>query len=349
MLRSLFIPMLLTAVLSASTGCTVCQDVYRNVCLEPGLFNWKTDWQRSRELYLSWARQAWYDVGVTSAACTSTTYEWGFREGFADFVFAGGTGEPPAMPPREFWNAGWRADGAVAADEWFAGYRHGASVAREGGFRERAVVRSAVATDLALTGIGYVDELELGDQPFINDAGNYPLATPELVEVPPGEPIEAMPQLTDPNAADLDADSLPAEIPPPGESDAVPAIDEGPAALPTPSPANDDPPESLEQDRDDAIPDLEDLLPTRGAINTGGGTKQHRQYYVQPATNQMPVPAITDGRLRIQLPESGAVVRLRDAPNVREPIAGSPPKLDRRNPFRTDGDGWKAVDTRGSK
>jgi hypothetical protein len=37
------------------------------------------------------------------------------------------------------------AEGKAAADAWFAGYRHGASAARAGGYRDQAVVRSSIA------------------------------------------------------------------------------------------------------------------------------------------------------------------------------------------------------------
>ncbi len=114
MLRWTFSSILL---LAAGTGCTVCQNVQRTVFIEPGLFDWKTDAQRSRDLYFSWAQQAWREAGI---ADVSAAYEWGFREGFAEFVFGGGTGEPPVVPPRKFWNLGWRSEGGLSADDWLS-------------------------------------------------------------------------------------------------------------------------------------------------------------------------------------------------------------------------------------
>jgi hypothetical protein len=70
----------------------------------------------------------------------------GFLDGFTDFVYAGGSGEPPPVPPRQFWNVEWRSPrGHEASQDWFSGYRHGARVARDGGFRQRAIVQSSVS------------------------------------------------------------------------------------------------------------------------------------------------------------------------------------------------------------
>lgn len=146
MYRKLLSLMLLVPV-TGLTGCTVCQNVHRTVFEEPSRFNWKHDRVRSRQLYLQWADQAWRSGASAEAACNSPTYLTGFREGFAEFVYAGGNGEPPAVPPREFWNADLRNErGQTLADLWFAGYRHGARVARDGGYRDMVVVRSSLFT-----------------------------------------------------------------------------------------------------------------------------------------------------------------------------------------------------------
>src|SRR5262245_40493593 len=47
---------------------------------------------------------AWDAVCVTHPEGTfSIHYADGFRQGFVDYLNAGGTGEPPPVPPRKYW------------------------------------------------------------------------------------------------------------------------------------------------------------------------------------------------------------------------------------------------------
>lgn len=79
-------------------------------------------------------------------AAASPDYVAGFRDGFVDYVYAGGTGEPPPVPPRRYWNVGLRSPGGKArANDWFAGFRHGARSAHDGGYREMGTVRGMLA------------------------------------------------------------------------------------------------------------------------------------------------------------------------------------------------------------
>jgi hypothetical protein len=129
------------ATLLAAPGCTVCRQAKRTLCTEPLRYSAAVDRKRSLETYRSWAERAWMQECRTCGMPTSDTYKAGFSDGFTDYVYAGGTGEPPPAPPREFWNLSERSPaGAAAANDWFAGYRHGARVARDGGYRQRGVV-----------------------------------------------------------------------------------------------------------------------------------------------------------------------------------------------------------------
>lgn len=193
----------------------MCWNVHRTLIDEPRLFNWKKDWKASRALYSSWATEAWHEVGQRCAPCDSIEYEWGFLEGFSEYVFAGGTGQPPAVPPRALWNVGNREeDGYRAADDWFAGYRHGANVAREGGYRDLAVVRSSLATDALLVGgePGVVppEPLPPGEPtPAIKSSGPH---SPLPAETIPAEPLPAESEPTDPMPANpFTADPVPAD------------------------------------------------------------------------------------------------------------------------------------------
>src|SRR4051812_31229064 len=123
--------------------CRLLGLAYRTTVFEPRVYNTYCDASESRDLYAKWANEAWLEEsqGCPDAAL-KPDYVDGFRDGFVEFVYAGGTGEPPPVPPRIYWNT-WARDavGKQRAADWFDGYRHGVRVAREGGFRARAVVQ----------------------------------------------------------------------------------------------------------------------------------------------------------------------------------------------------------------
>jgi hypothetical protein len=71
-------------------------------------------------------------------------YRSGFLDGFVDYTYAGGTGEPPPVPPRTFWNVQLRSlEGKARVNQWFAGYRHGARMAASGGYRALATIHTS--------------------------------------------------------------------------------------------------------------------------------------------------------------------------------------------------------------
>ncbi|MDY3552158.1 hypothetical protein R5W24_001238 [Gemmata sp. JC717] len=83
------------------------------------------------------AKDAWEQVCGSSGWRHSGPYGHGFREGFVDYVEAGGTGEPPYLPPFRYRLTKYRTpEGIRAVEEWYAGFRHGAAVARGSGLRE---------------------------------------------------------------------------------------------------------------------------------------------------------------------------------------------------------------------
>ena len=128
------------------TGCTVCQNAKRTMLVEPREFSWRKDRKESVEMYRCWADQAWREqCSSDPEQSVSSAYVAGFKDGFVDYVYAGGPGEPPPVPPRQFWNADQRNPcGHAAATDWFAGFRHGAQLAREEGYRKRALVPASI-------------------------------------------------------------------------------------------------------------------------------------------------------------------------------------------------------------
>jgi hypothetical protein len=61
----------------------------------------------------------------------------GFVEGFVDYVEAGGTGEPPYLPPFRYRLTEHRTpEGQAAIRDWYAGFREGSAAAKASGLRE---------------------------------------------------------------------------------------------------------------------------------------------------------------------------------------------------------------------
>jgi len=183
----------------------VCRQTRRTMLDEPAQFSADKDRERTLATYRMWAESAWRrERGACSAFPASDEYSLGFRDGFVDYVYAGGNGEPPPVPPRKFWNVAWRtASGQAAAADWFAGYRHGAGVARDGGFRKQAVVLSSLGS---INGHGLHPDL-MPPEAIVGESMGPP---PEDLGPPPApeaeEPAPVEPTLPTPQSAPEEAD-----------------------------------------------------------------------------------------------------------------------------------------------
>ncbi|HTU18412.1 MAG TPA: hypothetical protein VMG10_10165 [Gemmataceae bacterium] len=117
------------------TGCALFTDTSRNIGV--GLLRSheaKREWRRDYR----WAERAWAEnCAAAGANARSQAYAIGFKDGFAEYLFRGGNGEPPLVAPLRFRRLCKQTPrGYQAIDDWFMGYRHGASVARTSGARE---------------------------------------------------------------------------------------------------------------------------------------------------------------------------------------------------------------------
>ncbi len=129
--------LLVFCLLSPTTGCFVGYGIQNSVsspldAAQECLFRYRTRQQ---------ARDAWRKVPDEEGKCYSADYVKGFEDGFVDYVDAGGNGEPPAAPPphRQRTLLRWE-EGQNMIEDWYAGFRHGARVARASGLRERAIM-----------------------------------------------------------------------------------------------------------------------------------------------------------------------------------------------------------------
>jgi hypothetical protein len=207
------LPALFALALLTLPGCVVCQHARRTLIHEPSEFSWKKDRIRSLKTYRQWADEAW---ASETGQCLDPEDEFalGFRDGFVDYVYAGGDGEPPPVPPRQFWNLAWRSPpGQNAAQEWFAGYRHGADVAREGGYRNSGIVLSSYRWG--------------GPGPAEFDGAQPPIPLGEELSAP----IEPLPAPPVDDSMLPPADDAPSDEPPLVE----PSVDEAPLPLDAPA------------------------------------------------------------------------------------------------------------------
>jgi len=128
------------------TGCSLYENAAQTLWCEPSLFSTTTDDCHTRERCCQLADKAWNSlVKEDPEIACSAAFERGFKDGFADYLYAGGTGEPPPVPPRCFWNLDYRTPkGHQAVEDWFAGFRRGTAAVRERGYREQMTIRSSL-------------------------------------------------------------------------------------------------------------------------------------------------------------------------------------------------------------
>jgi len=246
-------------------GCTLCKNAKRTILDEPSVFSWMEDREQSLETYRTWADRAWREeCSLDPEQSVSRAYVEGFKDGFVDYVYAGGSGEPPPVPPRQFWNVDVRNPrGHSEAADWFAGYRHGSQLAREAGYRKRALVPSS----LFLFGSrendweddweqepSYVENFSEPIAPLIEEPIAEPIAEPLLPEFvsPLPEQPAARTEASEPELPKLETPA--AEMP----KVEIPAIEEVPEAEKLPQPVEAPPqPQPIESPVEDVRPPLD--------------------------------------------------------------------------------------------
>jgi hypothetical protein len=204
-------------------GCGPLANATRTLVLEPAQYSRRIDalieCKRHREL----AETAWLECAQATTAEYSADYIRGFKEGFADYLFAGGTGNPPPLPPRHYWRAEYQTpEGQQAIADWFAGFRHGAAVARQSNYRQLVTVPPSVS--------------------LIKPAS--PPVIPTSPPVAPAPPSTGPKELPVPRPVPPDAEKQPnAGVPPPPAPPAPPsALPEQPPPMPAPpAPPGTDP------------------------------------------------------------------------------------------------------------
>ncbi len=137
------IPVLLC--LAVANGCSgVLDDMTRTLIHEPLQYNVEAERTHDEKSFLELAEPAWREFESRHEGLFSHDFALGFRDGFVDHLLIGGSGEPPVIPPRAYWSGklDWMHRNASVQD-WYEGFRAGASMAQEQGLREQIVVPSA--------------------------------------------------------------------------------------------------------------------------------------------------------------------------------------------------------------
>jgi len=128
-------------------GCSPLGHAARTTIFEPTEFPRRlddlVDGIRNRKL----AEAAWDQFQAENADDDySCDFALGFKAGYADFLYAGGTGAPPPVPPRYYWRPEFESpQGHIAIRDWFEGFRRGAAIAKQTGYRELVTLPSSVA------------------------------------------------------------------------------------------------------------------------------------------------------------------------------------------------------------
>jgi hypothetical protein len=213
--------------LLGSAGCGVVYNISRTVSSHvSSSVNDCLERQRNRR----WAEAVWLKVcAAAPPGAYALDYHDGFVDGFAEYLYRGGTGQPSLPPCRYRWFTYRSPEGSHAVVDWYAGYRHGVSVAKEGGYRRFVTV------------------------PLPPPPGppGHPPAPPGYPPAPPGHPPApgfvpgpaGLPRPV-PGNAFPPGPASPEALPPPREPEAEPeAQEEPPAPAPDPDPEPEPEPE----------------------------------------------------------------------------------------------------------
>src|SRR5262249_24770184 len=96
----------LAAACSLVPGCNPLANVARTIVIEPAQYCRRVDEAIECHRFRSLAEVAWGAYAEASEGESySADFALGFKDGFADYLFAGGPGNPPPLPPRPYWRA----------------------------------------------------------------------------------------------------------------------------------------------------------------------------------------------------------------------------------------------------
>jgi hypothetical protein len=87
------------------------------------------------------AKKGWAEFAEEADHTYSHDFKDGFIDGYADYLDHGGNGDPPATPPFHYRSMKYQTpEGVEAINDWYAGWKQGASAAIASGQREVELV-----------------------------------------------------------------------------------------------------------------------------------------------------------------------------------------------------------------
>jgi hypothetical protein len=130
---------------AASSGCGVAATFTRRVIIDQLAYCDSGDAFLSCARNRVLARSAWEEFEGANRDCKhSPDFASGFTRGFVDYLDFG-SANPPPIPPRRYWKVCYQSpEGHLAIDDWFAGYRSGASAAEQSGYRSYITIPTLV-------------------------------------------------------------------------------------------------------------------------------------------------------------------------------------------------------------
>jgi hypothetical protein len=160
-------------------GCQLANNAAHNLSYEAKL---STAAALEHCTYEKLARASWDKVQQTEdGEKLPKEYAQGFKDGFVDYLQFGGSGQPPYVPPKQYWGPYFRTPkGHQAVDDWYVGFRHGAAVAQQTGYREWATLPSAATTERTGNPVGPIDP----GSGIPLALANHPLAAPQKFAPP---------------------------------------------------------------------------------------------------------------------------------------------------------------------
>lgn len=200
----------------SAPGCTLFETAVRNLVQAPADC---IDDHRTRARAAELAEEAWGSYYAEHPAAYTPDFERGFREGFAEFLYGGDPGVPPAVPPKDYQRPRYMTpEGHQAILDWYAGWTKGVAAGKASGLRQLMMIPSSGAIiDLPPSRLG-----------------PPPLPGPPVPLVPPPQPEQ---DLTPPRPLPPQADSPAPPGPPAGKAPEVgPPVSQAPEASPPAAP-----------------------------------------------------------------------------------------------------------------
>jgi hypothetical protein len=224
------------------------------------------DQQRTHFHHEKLAREAWDEFcRCNQGHAFSSDYAGGFAAGFADYLDAGGTGDPPPLPPQRYWDQHC----PPRSQDWFAGFQTGAGMAQRSQLRQYVIVPTTTQV------CGSRNVPVYPSTPLLQTA--LPQTQPaESVPMPVPATLPPAPTMPPPPT------TLPAPITMPPAPTTMPAPNTAPTPAPVPNTSSDVPPRPADPQPPEAAPTT---IPITGIVPD---SRVERLLSDPPFPNDMP-------------------------------------------------------------